>query len=433
MSKEKLFYRVAGAMSEKDGLQKSLTWLQGTALTVGGVIGSGILVLPSIAAVIAGPASLISWALMGLLSLPMVLAVGEMSSAYPNSGGIAAYAEQAFSPRVSQLITLLILTAMPIGMPFTALVGANYLADMLGLGSVGTHVAAGMLLIIAAALNYRGIELSGNTQIFVVGTIIFILLFVVLSAAPQVKASEFTPFFSKGALSVAQTLPLLFFAFLGWEMVGHVSEEFKNPEKDIQKSLNISFVVVNSVYILTAIVIIGSGVYKVGNPNVSMVTLVTERWGSLAAAFVSVLGFVACYCPIHTYTAGFSRLIYSQSRGGSLPAFLGKIHPRYKTPHIALIAYTPVFIVILSASCIFSWDLRPLISFPSASFLMVYTIGMFSVGKVLTSKRGKLSGYLSAIMTFFVLLCSGLYALLPISITIAFLIKYRKETLQIKQ
>lgn len=408
-------------------LKKSLTWLQGTAITIGGVIGSGILVLPAIAASIAGPASLLSWMIMGLLSLSMVVAVGEMSSKYPNSGGIASYAEQAFSPRLSQLITLLILTAMPVGMPLTALIGANYLANMLGLGTLGTYAAAGILLITAAALNYRGVELSGNTQILVVGSIIFILLFVVLSAIPQVKASEFSPFFGEKGFSVIKTLPLLFFAFLGWEMIGHVSEEFNNPAEDIPKSLACSYIVVNSLYLLTAIVVIGSGVYKMGNPNISLITLVAAKWGSMAAAFVSVLGFISCYCPLHTYTAGFSRLIYSQSRIGLMPEFLGRLHPKYKTPYIALLAYTPLLLAILCISCIFHWDLRPLISIPSASFLAVYTIGMFSAGKVLTSKIGKYSGYISAFLTFTVFAFSGWYTLLPICLIIIFLVKYRKE------
>ena len=416
-------------MAQKDGLRKSLTSLQGSALTIGGVIGSGILVLPAIAASIAGPSSVLSWIIMGLLSLPMVIAVSAMSSRYPNSGGIAAYAEQAFSVRAGQLVTLLILTAMPIGMPFTALVGANYLADLLGLGPIGTHVAAGVLLITAAALNYRGIELSGNTQIFVVGSIIFILLFVVLSAIPQVDTMQFTPFFPHGTLAVGKTLPLLFFAFLGWEMVGHVSEEFENPERDIPISLASSFAVVNILYVVTAIIIVGSGVYKLGNPNVSMITLVSAKWGSTASAFVSVLGFIACYCPLHTYTAGFSRLIYSQSRNGSLPSIFGRLHPKFKTPYIALLSYTPLFIIILSASCVFSWDLRPLISVPSASFLMVYTIGMFSAAKVLDTSVGKCAGYTSSALTFIVLLFSGWYAALPLLITFVFVLKYRKEFL----
>ena len=83
-------------MASSGELKKSITWLQGTAMTIGAVIGAGILVLPAIAADIAGPASLASWLLMGLISLPMLAAIAQMSSRYPNSGGIAAYAQQAF-------------------------------------------------------------------------------------------------------------------------------------------------------------------------------------------------------------------------------------------------------------------------------------------------------------------------------------------------
>ena len=59
-------------------LKKSITWVQGTALTIGAVLGAGILVLPAIAAQLAGPASLVSWIAMGLLSIPMVVAIGTI-------------------------------------------------------------------------------------------------------------------------------------------------------------------------------------------------------------------------------------------------------------------------------------------------------------------------------------------------------------------
>ena len=68
------------------GLKKSITWVRGSAVTVGGVLGAGILALPAIAAEMAGPASLVSWVLMGLFSLPMVIVIGMMSSRFPNSG-----------------------------------------------------------------------------------------------------------------------------------------------------------------------------------------------------------------------------------------------------------------------------------------------------------------------------------------------------------
>ena len=150
-------------------------------MTIGAVIGAGILVLPAIAAEIAGPASLVSWLLMGLISLPMLAAIAQMSSRYPDSGGIAAYARQAFGSGMGRLTGFLIFSAMPIGLPPTALIGANYLSSLFGWGAGAAHIAAGALILTAVTLNLRGIELSGKSQLFIVSAILSILIFVVFS------------------------------------------------------------------------------------------------------------------------------------------------------------------------------------------------------------------------------------------------------------
>lgn len=414
-------------MEEKIKLKKSITWIDGAALTIGAVIGSGILVLPAIAAKISGPASILSWILMGAFSLPMVFAIGEMSSRYPNSGGIAAYAQQAFGQRTGSLIGLLILSSMVLGMPLTALVGAHYLGSFFGWGPAGIHLAASALMMTAFVLNCRGIELSGSSQVFVVSSILFILCLVVISAAPQVKPSEFHPFFSSGIKSIGETMSMLFFAFLGWEMLGHLAEEFRDPRRDIPISLGVAFVVVNIVYIAIALVIVGSGVYKTGNPNIAMVTLVGNRWGEKAGSLIAILGFIVCYCPVHTYTAGFSRLIYSQAREGYFPKVLGVLHPRYRTPFNALISFAPILILILFMSWYFSWDLKPLIGIPSTTFLFVYSVGMASAARILPTKAGKFSGVLSAVLSGAVFLFSGWYILVPLAITLIFIFIYRND------
>ena len=142
-------------------LSREITWLQGTAMTIGAVIGAGILVLPALAAEEAGPASLVSWALMGLFALPMLAAIAQMSSRFPNSGGVAAYAQQAFGPGMGRLAGFLIFTAVPIGVPPVALIGASYFNSLFGWGSDAAYITAAAMALLAAALNYRGVELSG--------------------------------------------------------------------------------------------------------------------------------------------------------------------------------------------------------------------------------------------------------------------------------
>lgn len=414
-------------MKNTTELKKSITWTDGTALTIGAVLGSGILVLPAIAATMAGPASIASWFLMGLFSLPMVMTISRMSSRYPNAGGMAAYAEQAFGQTWGRITGLLMLSALPLGMPLTALVGAHYGGTLFIWDSLHIHVAAGLLLLLAVVLNYRGIELSGRTQVFVVSSILFILSFTVLSALPQIQLSAFTPFLPAGLSSVGETMTLLFFAFMGWEMIGHLAEEFKNPRRDIALSLAIAFILINSIYLATAIVTVGTGAYKGNSPATAMITIVAIHWGPIAGDLIALLGLIVCYCPLHTFIAGFSRLVYAQARAGNLPKAFGELHPRFKTPYKALQWFIPLFWLVLLLSYLFAWDLKPLIAIPSTTFLVVYMIGMASAAKTLDHKAEKLSAFLSAALSGVVFLFSGWYSLFPITVIAILLFIYRKN------
>jgi len=403
-------------MKQQIELKKGITWVKGSALTIGAVLGSGILALPAIAAQMAGPASMLSWFLMGLFSFPMVIAIGMMSSQFPNSGGMAAYARQAFGPFWGRITGILILSAMPLGMPITALIGANYLGSAFSWPSSSIHIAATLLLIIAIILNYKGVELSGLIQVVVISIILVVLIFTVVSSIPQINLSAFYPFASNGWIPVGQTMNLLFFAFMGWEMIGHLAEEFYNPRKDIPLSLCVGFLLINLLYFAVVFVIVGSGIYRTGNPTTAMINLIVHRWGINSGIIISFLGFIICYCTVHTYIAGFSRLIYAEAREGNLPTSFGKLHPRYQSPYMALISFIPLFVIILFLSWQFSWELKALFSIPSTTFLMVYIISMISAAKVLSTKIGKSAAFVSASLSSIVFLFAGWFTLYPLII-----------------
>jgi amino acid efflux transporter len=415
-------------LNNKTELKKSIAWTDGTAFTIGAVLGSGILVLPAIAAEMAGPASIISWILMGIFSLPMVMTISRMSSRYPNAGGIAAYAEQAFGQTWGRITGLLMLSAMPVGMPLTALVGAHYGGALFAWNSLQIHIAAGVLLLLAVGLNYRGVEFSGRTQVFVVSSILFILTFTVLSAIPQIQMPAFSPFLPFGWNSVGKAMTLLFFAFMGWEMIGHMAEEFKNPHRDIALSLGIAFILINIIYLSTAVVMVGTEAYKGDTPATAMISIVAIHWGPMAGDLIALLGLIVCYCPLHTFIAGFSRLVYAQARAGNLPEAFGVLHPRFQTPYKALQWFIPLFWLILLLSYLLSWDLKPLISIPSTTFLVVYMIGMAAAAKVLTTKTAKFSALLSVILTGVVFLFSGWFSLFPIVVITTLFLIYRKRS-----
>ena len=412
-------------MSKEVSLKRSINWVQGSAMTIGGVLGAGILVLPTIAASMAGPASLISWLLTGLLSLPMIIVIGIMSSKFPDSGGLATYVRTAYGNSASQLTGLLMLTAMPFGMPVTALIGANYLGSVFSWSQGTVHIAAAFLILAAITLNYRGIEFSSKTQIGVVSSILFILIFAVLSALPNITSTAFVPLLPHGWQPVGEAMSLIFFAFMGWEMIGNLAEEFKNPRKDLPISLAISVIVINAVYFVVAFVTVGTNVYLSDSPLTAMITLTAYRWGDNAKILVAFLGFIACYCPLHTFIAGFSRLVYAQSRCGNFPAYFSHLHPRYQTPHKALLTFAPLYLTILFLSYILSWNLTPLISIPSANFLAVYILSMSAAARILPGKLAKGLAMLSTLLSLTIFMFSGWSILFPIVVTLILLYQQR--------
>lgn len=405
-------------MNENIKLKKSITWVRGSAVTIGGVLGAGILALPAVVAEMAGPASILSWILMGIFSLPMVIVIGMMSSEYPDAGGMAAYAQKGFGKFFGQVSGILVLGAIIFGMPITALIGANYIGSVFMLSSIQVYIVAGLLIFLAVFLNYRGVELSGKVQVFVVSIILVILIFTVVSSIPQVTISAFIPFAPNGYVEMGKAMNLLFFAFLGWEMVAHLSEEFYNPRKDVPLSLGVGFIIINLVYISIAFVTIGSNVYKTNNSASAMIYLITNTWGSSAGNVIAFLGLIICYCAVHTYIAGISRLIYAEAREGNFPKIFGDLHPKYKSPSVALISFVPLIILILFLSYIFNWELKMFVSIPSTTFLMVYIISMMACVKLLTSRFGKCMALISSILCAIIFVFSGKIIMYPLSIII---------------
>ena len=156
-----------------------------------------------------------------------------------------------------------------------------------------------------------------------------------------------------------------------------------------------------------------------------MITLAAYGWGEQASLLVSFLGLVACYCPVHTFIAGFSRLVYAQARDGALPPVFSRLHPRFQTPHYALLSFLPVLGFVLGVSYLLELQLQTLIQFPCANFLAVYTLGMIASCRVLPNRTGKVLALLSASLSGLVFLFSGWFMLYPLGLALGAWVAYR--------
>ena len=367
-------------------LNRSLTWPQAVSMAVGSVIGSGILVLPAITAQEAGPASLVSWLAMGLFAIPLALTLGRLVAHMPHAGGIAAYAREAFGPAGGRLTGWLFLGTIPVGVPIIALVGANYAGSVFHLTNWAMTGLAAVLLLFSLLLNAVGVKVAAWVQMTTVALILTMLLAAIAAAAPHIQAGDFHPFLPHGWLPVGHAAVLIFWCFVGWEMVAHMAEEFRNPQRDIMLSLGLASLLVGSLYFAVSYVTVGTKAYGSTAAVAPLNILVGRGFGPTATLFTAFLALLIAFGAIHINVAGFSRMVYAQAREGDFPACFARLHDKYRTPVTALAGMGAAFSLVLLVNGFWTPNLGSLIEWPSVVFLVLYIIAMASAIKLLLGK-----------------------------------------------
>ncbi|MCP1354874.1 L-methionine/branched-chain amino acid transporter [Aneurinibacillus migulanus] len=418
-------------MEAKGNIKKSIGLPQAVALYIGAVLGSGVLLVPGLAAEIAGPASLLAWGLMTLLVLPMALVMGLLSARFPNAGGVAYFVSRAFNAGAGGLIGWFFLMSVPIGAPVAALTGAGYMTVAFGLGEEAKVGIAALMLAVSLFINYFGMKVAGKIQVAVVLAILLVLILAGVGAIPDIQAVNFTPFLPHGWLSVGQATAILFWCFIGWEAVSHMSEEFVDPQREAIKGVVIAAVVVGMLYFLTALATIGTHSYGASTSTASLVLVVERLLGSGGALAIGVTGLFICTATIIAYVGAASRLAYSLANEGRAPQVLSRVSKRYGTPvgGLAFLTACFAFILVLYGTGIVS--LTTLIQLPNATFILTYLGGCAAGIRLLRESRlGMAISRVSFFLTLLIFPFVGWSVLYPLVIAFVYFLvqRYGKNT-----
>lgn len=418
-------------MQHSDIFPATLGLPQIIALYIGSVLGSGIMILPGVVADSSGPASLLAWVLMSLLVIPMALTMGLLSIKYPNSGGVSHFVSKAFNPDVGSLIGWFFLLSVVVGAPVIALVGAGYACAAVGLGDSCRLVLAAFILLTGVLTNYVGMKMTSQVQMAVVVTTIIILVSAFAGSIFTVDLKNFSPFMPFGWESVGQAGTLIFWSFLGWEAISHLSEEFENPERDVVKGTIIAALVIGILYVGTAFVVIGTHSYGPGISDVSLIQLIKVSFGPSGVVFAGFAALFICIAPVIAYIGAACRLAYSLSITGYAPAFLSRLSDRFQTPVGGLGFLAVCFTILLWIFNSRVLSLSTLIQIPNATFILTY-LGGCAAGVVLLGDRrfGVLVSVISLVMTVVVFLFVGWTVVYPAIITLVWggFMMYRRRT-----
>ncbi|WCN38470.1 L-methionine/branched-chain amino acid transporter [Aneurinibacillus uraniidurans] len=405
-------------MEKQTKLQQSIGLPQAVALYIGAVLGSGVLLVPGLAAEIAGPASLLAWGMMALLVLPMALVMGLLSARFPNAGGVSYFVTRAFGERAGTLVGWFFLASVPIGAPVASLTGAGYLTTAFGWGEGAKIGIAIAMLVVSLLINYQGMKVAGPVQIAVVIAIAVVLVLAVIGAVPHIEAVHFTPFMPHGWMSVGQAAAILFWCFIGWEAVSHMSEEFVDPQREAIKGVTIAALIVGLLYVATAIATVGTHSYGKPGAEASLVLVISGLLGRSGAAVVGIVGVFICIATVIAYTGAAARLAYALAREDQAPRWLARLS-RHQTPVGGLLFLAICFVLVMGLYASGVISLTTLIQLPNATFILTYLGGCAAGIRLLKDSKSGLSvSVLSFVLTVLVFPFVGWAVLYPLVVMV---------------
>lgn len=364
-------------------LNRELTFLDVFCTATGAMISSGLFVLPGLAHALAGPAVVVSYLIAGLLAMTGMLSQAELASAMPKTGGTYFYVMRSMGPAVGTVDGLVTWFSLSLKTAF-ALVGMAAFAHIV-LPGVDVRAMAVVLAVVFVVVNLIGIKEAGRLQVALVVGLLAILAFYVARGLPAVRVAHFAPFAPQGGRAILSTAGFVFISYGGLLKVAAVAEEVKDPSRTIPRAMILSLIVVSVLY--TLVVFVTSGVVPSEQLNHSLTPIsdgagvIMGRPGTVLLSVAAVLAFVS------TANAGImasARYPLALARDGLIPARIGGLHSRFRTPHIALYV-TGGFIV----SVLFL-DLAVLVKFASSVLVLTF---FFSCLSVIIMRESRVQNY----------------------------------------
>lgn len=375
-----------------------------TALSVTIIVGAGLLVLPGLSFMHAGRYGYIPWILVAIGMIPLLIIFSYFGKNHPSAGGVVGYVRVSLGNRWATVCETIVLGTFTLGVPAIALVGAQYLHS--ALPSLPIAWAGAAVVTLAFALGLIGLRVSGAIQtiiatIIVVGLISIGIgyLWTINEALSLNKLTEFHGSFS----GVAAAVPIILFAFTGWEMTAFLAEDMKNPAKDLPRSIWYSYAIVTVMYIFLAWL-----VASYGEDNRSWyetpITQLAKGWlGVQAAQLISITAALLIIANVVAAFVSVSRAIYSAGRDGMLPTFFANTDAR-KEPIVAMVLTFIIFqtIIFLNNENLITLDL--LLQLAGQNFFVLYLLAAVSyIFLNLKSKLHLIIGLCAAVIVVFIM------------------------------
>ncbi|WON73437.1 amino acid permease [Nitrosospira sp. Is2] len=363
-------------LAQRKGLKRQLGAFDLTMLGIGAIIGTGIFVLTSVAAEKAGPGMMYSFVISGFVCALTALVYSEIAAMVPVAGSAYTYSYAVFGELIAWMVGWALILEYAIAAAAVAVGWSGYINGFLheiGYGlplfltagpfdtvllagdttpgattattsAGGFNILAFLVSLLVTLLLIIGTGKSAKfTALLVIVKIIALAAFIVL-ALPAVNSVNFepmlpngwgTPFSGVGVLGAAASI---FFAYVGFDAVSTAAEETKNPNRNVPIGLIGSLTVCTLIYLVVAYAAVGAvGSQPGGELSLSkepLAFVLREVGYPTVGNWVASAAIIALPSVVLMMIYGQTRVLFTMSRDGLMPAVFSHIHPRFHTPHV---------------------------------------------------------------------------------------------------
>lgn len=324
-------------------LKKGLNFIDVFCIATGAMISSGIFILPGLAFARTGPAVFISYFLAGILALIGIFSIIELSTAMPKAGGDYYFINRSLGPLIGTVSGFLSWFALSLKSAF-AIFGIS--AIIFIVTGFPVLISSILVCIFFILLNTIGIKEAAKFQVSLVSGLLILMVLYIIFGFSKINISHFYPFAPKGINPIFVTAGFIFISFGGLLKVASVSEEVKNPKKNIPLGMIVSVIIVTIIYTLILIVTIGILPAPIFSGSLTPITDAAKNIaGTPGFIIISVAALLAFITTANSGIMSASRYPLALSRDNLLPNAISKVSKRFKTP-VPSIFITGLFIIL---------------------------------------------------------------------------------------
>ena len=351
-------------------LVRTLGMKEGITMTTGVVIGVGLFTVGANGVGMLGGMIILSTFIAFLISLWPALLYAEMGTMFPLAGGSYNYAQKGVNRLVANIAGWNYSVALIACTAGEALAFSNYFGYLLkGFGveaDFNPRILAILVAVIFIIINFRGIKIAARWQ----NAFIFffwacaLVWFVIMARSGSVEFANYFPDAIAGMPNFGEFVTitgLVWWCFAGFELVVGFGGEIKYPQINLPRVLMISPFIIFTITAMFQFFLVGIVPPTAGNYEMLAVSEAPYAEGMLSAGILGLPLIVLCIgiafggdmSTINPGIGGSSRYVYKMADDGALPGVLAKVHPKFKTPHIAIVTVGVIILVLVMKDIIF--------------------------------------------------------------------------------